>query len=301
MTVAALIILILNQIYNLTMCRGNKLALAPLCHLQGELKRLNKELLKVARATDSWLKALPRARWQLVYRGGISLNATAYLNRGHKWAIIVHGYGGNQGLMRYCAKPFYSRGYSLLLPDLQAHGKSGGRYIGWGIKDKTDLINWCRLIRQRDKKAKIVLYGVSMGGAAVIMAAAERPPGVVCVIADSPYCNLNRLFAQRIAGLHLPVMPVLAWLKAMCRIRGHIAVAGGSVTACAAACRVPLMLCHGDKDSFVPANNSLEIFAAAKVPKRLLLVHGAGHGMSAFVAGERYWRRVFGFLKELGI
>ena len=81
------------------------------------------------------------------------------------WAIVVHGYGGDGSTLNYAAKKFYDEGYNVVVPDLRGHGKSGGRYIGMGQLDSTDIINIIHLIIKGDSNAEIILYGVSMGAA----------------------------------------------------------------------------------------------------------------------------------------
>ena len=63
-----------------------------------------------------------------------------------------------------------------LLPDLRGCGESGGAYIGMGWPDRKDMLHWIDWIIRRDSGAQIVLYGISMGGATVMMTAGEELP-----------------------------------------------------------------------------------------------------------------------------
>ena len=93
-----------------------------------------------------------------------------------RWAILVHGYDDSGLLFHEEALAFYRQGFHLLLPDARGHGKSQGTYVGMGWHDRLDIINWIHWIIRQDSRAKIVLYGVSMGAAAVMMAAGEPLP-----------------------------------------------------------------------------------------------------------------------------
>jgi dipeptidyl aminopeptidase/acylaminoacyl peptidase len=52
----------------------------------------------------------------------------------------------------------------------------------------------------------------------------------------------------------------------------------------------PLLLLHGDQDPQAPVNQSLELqgrYEALKLPHRLVVLHGSGHGVKEFVNPER--------------
>lgn len=82
-----------------------------------------------------------------------------------KWAIIVHGYQGKASSMFYQAMKFYEKGFNVLTIDCRGHGKSEGDAIGMGWLDRLDVLEWIDFILDLSPQAKIVLYGVSMGGA----------------------------------------------------------------------------------------------------------------------------------------
>lgn len=289
-----------QKLFRLCMCRGNKLCFAGLVNLDREQKEMNDALNREKAAIEGWKHSVCHESWHIRRKNGDTLYARAYLSGGSKWAVVAHGYGGDGTLMLYAAKRFYEKGYNVLLPDLRAHGKSSGQYVGWGWKDKKDICDWCSCIIKRDSRAKIVLYGVSMGAAAVLMAAGDRQlKRVRCVVSDCAYTSLKDILYYRIRRmLHLPPAMVMCWLKPACKKQMGLSIDDASVLRQVEKCKVPLMFCHGDRDRFVPTDNALELYSAARVPKRLMLVHGAGHGVSAFVGGEKYWSRVFDFTEK---
>lgn len=61
-------------------------------------------------------------------------------------AVCFHGYTG-QASSDFCGiSDYYIRnGYSLLLVDQRAHGKSEGEYIGFGCLDRIDACSWIDL------------------------------------------------------------------------------------------------------------------------------------------------------------
>ena len=95
-------------------------------------------------------------------------------HKGHRYAIICHGYGGRAECMRHRGKSFYDLGFNILMPNARAHGDSAGDWIGMGWPERKDIIGWIYEIIRRDKDAQILLYGESMGAATVMMTAGRR-------------------------------------------------------------------------------------------------------------------------------
>ena len=57
----------------------------------------------------------------------------------------------------------------------------------------------------------------------------------------------------------------------------------------------PCLFVHGDADDFVPWRMSLENYYACQAPKDLLVINGAGHGLSFLVDGDRYKKKILEF------
>ncbi|MEO8908985.1 MAG: alpha/beta hydrolase [Gemmatimonadaceae bacterium] len=53
---------------------------------------------------------------------------------------------------------------------------------------------------------------------------------------------------------------------------------------------VPVSVTHGKRDRIVPFRMGIEVYNAAKVKGKLLVVEKAGHSDIAQLAGEEYWR-----------
>lgn len=107
--------------------------------------------------------------------------------------IAVHGYRGNAirdfaGSARF----YHDMGYNLLMIHDRAHGDSEGKWIGFGWKDKEDIRRWCEyLVDRAQGNTQIALLGVSMGGAAVMMASGDDLPSQVkCIIEDCGYSSV---------------------------------------------------------------------------------------------------------------
>ena len=58
---------------------------------------------------------------------------------------------------------------------------------------------------------------------------------------------------------------------------------------------IPCLFVHGTEDDFVPWRMTMENYYACRAPKDLLLVNGAGHGLSFLAAPEVYRQKVLDF------
>lgn len=58
---------------------------------------------------------------------------------------------------------YIDAGFNILLVDERAHGKSGGKYITFGISESIDAAEWTKFISSREKGARpVFMEGMSM-------------------------------------------------------------------------------------------------------------------------------------------
>lgn len=94
----------------------------------------------------------------------------------HNYAICLHGYTDEPiGMARY-AKRFHDRGMNVLAPAARAHERSGGDYIGMGWPERLDVVAWIGRIVAADPKARILVFGESMGAATAMNVAGNLCP-----------------------------------------------------------------------------------------------------------------------------
>lgn len=222
-------------------------------------------------------------------------------------AILFHGYT-SQG-MNDCptmAEYFMERGYNALIVDQRSHGKSEGRYIGFGILDRFDCIRWIEYaLAHFGKDSDIVLYGVSMGGATVLMASGTEgfPKNVKAIIADCAFTSPYDIFKHILKrDYHLPPHPVMDINERICKKKAGYGFADYSTFDAMEAGACPILFIHGDEDKFVPTRMSVDNYNACTSPKKLLIIENAGHAASLYENEELYKETVTEFLNEhLGV
>lgn len=246
--------------------------------------------------------ALPYERVEITARDGLKLSGRYYhVKDGAPLEIQCHGYRSTPlrdfaGSGEECFK----RQYNLLLIDHRAHGESEGKTITFGIKERFDVIDWVKYAIERfGEKVKIILYGISMGGATVLMAAGEElPENVKGIIADCPYSSPVDIIAKVGEKSGIPAPLIKLFIVAGARIFGGFSLRETSPAEAVKRARLPILLIHGDADTFVPDYMSDEIHSAN--PNTILKkIAGADHAVSYLCDTEGYLALVNGFVDEI--
>lgn len=217
-----------------------------------------------------------------------------------KTVIISHGYKGNRETMANYAKMFYEMGFNVLLPDDRAHGDSAGDYINFGWLDRLDYLNWInRTISNNGEQEKILLFGVSMGGATIEMLSGENlPTQVKALIADCGYSSIKEELTYLLKEqYHLPEYPVEPLVSTINKQRLGYYLGDVSSKEQLKKNRRPILFIHGGKDTYVPVHMAYENYRATKAPKQLWIVKNATHAESFWYNPEAYQKRVSSFLK----
>lgn len=232
---------------------------------------------------------------------GLRLHAISINNhpKSDKWAILVHGYSADGLDMLSRAKEFDQRNFNVLLVDCRGHGLSEGHYIGMGWQDRHDVLEFAKYIKKQHESAKIVLYGLSMGASAIMMACADisEDSGIICAIEDCGFSSVKDILSYQIKQkLNVPAMPILIGLNTLIKMRCHYSLFDGSATQQLQSCQVPMMFIHGEDDQFVPYDMVFDNYYACTAEKELYTVAGAKHAQAEY--NLNYYERVFRFIER---
>lgn len=191
---------------------------------------------------------------------------------------------------------------AVLYAEQRGQNESGGSYMGFGLTERFDCLDWINWLNGSGYETfPLYLCGVSMGAATVLMASGfTLPENVHGIIADCGYTSPYAIW-KHIAenNLHLRYDK---WMRdtidEMCRERINFSSDDFSCTKALESCRVPVLFIHGTDDNFVPIEMTYENYKYCDALKRLLVVPGAGHGMSYAVDKARYEQTVLQFWRD---
>lgn len=241
------------------------------------------------------LKSFDGLRLRALYLPAENARCTAILMHGYR-SDFLWDFAGAYELL-------HDSGCNLLVPWQRAHGKSEGKIICMGVKERRDCADWARYVERRNgSELPIVLEGMSMGSATVLMATGlPLPENVRGVVADCGYSSVYREFAHVLhRRMHLPTHPVIDTCSLFCRLFFGFGYRDVTTTEALKSSKLPLLLFHGEADNFVPAYFSRENYeASAAADKTLVLVPGAAHGCSFLVEPERCKKEILAFLDRV--
>jgi len=121
-------------------------------------------------------------------------------------------------------------------------------------------------------KTRIVMYGQSLGGAlaAYYVAHTRRRDRIRALVLESAFSDYIDITREKFAD-HWFTWP-FQWVPDLSvddRFSPLPGMAGISP--------IPLLVLHGDQDLTVPMRHGRRLYDAAREPKQLWIVHGAGH------------------------
>src|SRR5262249_50052105 len=113
--------------------------------------------------------------WHLPHAGGRAL------------VLMFHGYTSCKCEMLAEAKAFHELGYVPLLVDFRGSGGSDGDETSIGVYEADDVARVVDYARSRWPALPVVLYGQSMGGAAILRALAVHRVEAGAVVIEGPF------------------------------------------------------------------------------------------------------------------
>ena len=206
--------------------------------------------------------------------------------------VAMHGWRSNWSQDFGTIAPFwFDNDCAILFAEQRGQGNSGGDYMGFGLLERYDCLDWINWVNERtEEKLPIYLGGVSMGATTILMTAGfELPENVQGIVADCAFTSPHAIWKHVVENnFHLPYGLYSRAAKDICEKRIQVPSDSYSSTKALANCKVPVLFIHGTDDNFVPIEMTYENYKACVSEKRLFVVPGAEHGMSYLVDKDGY-------------
>lgn len=253
-------------------------------------------------ASSEWLKANQAQDVYVTSKDGLRLHGYWIPAKNPRGTILLaHGYRSTILVDFGLAFAFYhALGMNILVPQQRCHGESQGKFITLGVKESEDMLSWIDYHNRTFSSYQMILSGLSMGASTVLYLANQKlPQNVKCIIADcgftSPKAILDSVFRSVV---HLPSDVSLWAANIFAKLIANFSLSEKDTRRVLKNARIPVLMIHGTADDFVPCSMTQEGFDACTAEKDLLLVEGAGHGVSFLVNKEAYTNKVIAFLEK---
>lgn len=209
------------------------------------------------------------------------------------------GYRSRKSDLIGVSSALWRAGFNVLLFDYHGHGSAFGEQVTLAHREMSDFFGAYAYAQQRVAGARIGVLGYSMGASIAVMGAARRP-GVMAVVADSPFATHADVFGYRIARtLRVPATPIASVANRMLPIvAGYHSEDVAPLAEIADIAPRPVLLIHGCSDTAIPVDHTKRLYEAAREPKEMWLVEGAEHCGAYFVDRPAYCERVAAFFEQ---
>jgi uncharacterized protein len=234
------------------------------------------------------------------FRSGSGATLRGWLLPGRRGAgavVLLHGVRGSRLNMLSRARFLSAAGYTVLLFDFQAHGESTGEHITTGYLESRDARAALDFLRAEAPGERVGVLGVSMGGAAALLA--DPPLDVQAAVLEMVYPTIEQAIDDRLrlnlGGWAVVLRPLLT-----AQLRPRLGIGPEDLRPVEHVGRLdaPKLFIAGAEDRHTTLEESRQLFAAAGEPKELWVVEGARHQDLHELKGREYEERVLGFFAK---
>lgn len=235
-------------------------------------------------------------------RDGLRLSGWFVPSPGARAGIILcHGFPNNRSEMTSYANLLAPEGYHLLLFDFRALGHSEGDLCSIGAHEVQDLLGAVDYLSERPEMngLKLGAFGLSMGGAVALMAAAQDER-IAAVATHGAYSSLDRAIAMHCRLYFGPfgramTRPAIWWGNRWLPLDPREVSPAAVVQHIAPR---PVLLFHGARDFIVSPADGEALYEAAKEPKQLYRLPRSWHAVIDEDEIEDYRKTLLQFYAE---
>ncbi len=186
---------------------------------------------------------------------------------------------------------WHNNGCSVLYAEQRGQNNSGGDYMGFGMIERYDCLDWIEWVNaHNEKNLPVYLAGISMGASTVLMTSGFKlPENVHGIIADCGFTSANAIW-KHVAenNMHLSYKIRSKQINDLCKKKIQIGFEDYTTIDALKDNKIPVLFIHGTDDTFVPIEMTYENYKACMAPKQLLVVPGAAHAMSYIIDRDKY-------------
>ncbi|MGB0562425.1 MAG: alpha/beta hydrolase [Spirulinaceae cyanobacterium] len=201
------------------------------------------------------------------------------------------------------AEQFVKLGFDVVLTDFRSVGGSTGKITTAGIAEAQDVVAVFKHLKaqqfsQDHLTSPVILYGISMGTAAILRAMFQYQIQPEAIILELPFARLLDSVKSRLSYRKIPTFPIAELLLFWVWVQHGVNGFGHNPVTFAGAVNCPALVLQGAQDKWITVEEVEAIVNNFAGPKQLALFPEAGHHQLLSVAGDRWRSSVAEFLAD---
>jgi alpha-beta hydrolase superfamily lysophospholipase/predicted outer membrane lipoprotein len=210
--------------------------------------------------------------------------------------LVFHGYGGCKARMLSEVEGFHALGCACFAVDFRGCGGSAGEVTTVGYREADDVADAADYARARWPGRPLVLFGQSMGAAAVLRAVAGGQVRPDAVVLECPFDRMLSAVRARFGAMNVPSFPFAETLVFWGGVQHGFNAFGHNPVDYARSAGCPVLLLHGAADARVRLAEVRAIHDALPGEKALHVFAGLGHQSYARASRAEWEEQVGAFL-----
>jgi len=214
--------------------------------------------------------------------------------------LVFHGCTSCKGEMLPELKGFHDLGYSCFLIDFPGSGGSEGDATTIGYRESADVARAAEYAR-RKWPGRLVLFGQSMGAAAVLRAMAVSGVKADAAVLECPFDTLLHTVEARFALMGVPAFPGAELLLFWGGVQNGFNGFAHNPVDYARSAAGPVLMLYGSADTRVTPAQAEAIYANLPGEKEMHVFDGLAHESYAESRPEEWEEAVGRFLDKHGL
>lgn len=205
------------------------------------------------------------------------------------------------------AQVFHELGYETLLVDFQGVGGSSGDTNTIGMREAEDValsVDYARKLAAKNYeksslKPPVILYGISMGSAAILRAIAQEKVHPDAIILEEPFARLVDAVGSRVRANRLPAFPLAESIVFWGGIQHGFNGFAHNPVDYATQVHCPTLILQGELDPWTTATEIDRIYQNLRGTRQLSIFPNTGHNLLVTVDRDRWKQNVNKFLLKV--
>lgn len=205
--------------------------------------------------------------------------------------VLFHGYAACRSTLLEQGRTIHDLGFAVFLLDFRGSGGSDGSATTLGYHEAHDVAAAVRLVRTLGLPRPLVLYGQSMGGAAVLRSIAALDVHPDAIVLESVFDRMLGTVRNRFSIMGVPSFPAAELLVFWGGVQAGFSGFAHNPIDYAPRVGCPALVLHGAEDRHATLADGRQLHAHLAGRKELVVFAGAGH-TSLLEADRTRWTAV---------